>query len=126
MFVKTTETGDLSVVGSTEARSGEAPTLLEFANRTYMAYDMPIETSRESGTELCTSPAHRANAFLRRRLFSNDVVGPFRLMDLPPELRIRIFEFVLLLPQSGVYYDFRKACRKTTRMDGSWITNLVV
>ena len=62
------------------------------------------------GSTYWWSPVSSANVFLRRRLFPlkiGTLRAVFRIMDLPVEVREMIFEFALLLPRSGVWYDFQ-------------------
>lgn len=53
----------------------------------------------------------RTDCFLRKRLCLPHLPTPtqalFHLLDLPLEIRIQIFEYALLLPGSGVWYDFK-------------------
>lgn len=92
-----------------------------------MVYDIPIEESHENGMALCTYHTHRANVFLRRRLFlhqPNRPSGDFRMMDLPPELRTLTFEFALLLPCSGVWYNFKETPENngsSPQSEGVWV-----
>lgn len=77
---------------------------------------VPVREVRENGTRCWMSPTTNADIFLRRRLFRRTTVAPkkpFRLMDLPAEIRVSIFEFALLLPRSGVWHDLQK--RRTTK-----------
>jgi hypothetical protein len=73
-------------------------------------FSVPIYEFNRRGSQHWTSPTSSANVFLRRHLFPYRIVTPsshFRIMDLPVEVREMIFEFTLLLPRSGVWYDFQ-------------------
>jgi hypothetical protein len=73
-------------------------------------FTVPIHEFDHLGSKHWTSPISSANVFLRRRLFPYKTGIPsshFRIMDLPVEVREMIFEFALLLPRSGVWYDFQ-------------------
>lgn len=73
-------------------------------------FTVPIHEFDQLGSKHWTSPTSSANVFLRRRLFPCTSATPlshFRILDLPVELRELIFEFALLLPRSGVWYDFQ-------------------
>jgi hypothetical protein len=92
-------------------------------------FAVPIHEFDQLGSKHWTSPISSANVFLRRRLFPYKTGGNspshFRIMDLPVEVREMIFEFALLLPRSGVWYDhqiwhtrdgeWRRALRAWTR-----------
>jgi hypothetical protein len=71
---------------------------------------VPIHYIDQPGSKRWTYSMSGANAFLRRRLFPYTIDTPishFRIMDLPVEVREMTFEFALLLPRSGVWYDFQ-------------------
>lgn len=73
-------------------------------------FTVPIHEFDQLDTKHWTSPISSANVFLRRRLFPYRIEpsqSHFRIMDLPVEAREMIFEFALLLPRSGVWYDFQ-------------------
>ena len=73
-------------------------------------FSVPIHDFDHLGSKYWTSPISSANVFLRRRLFPCTIATPsshFRILDLPVEVRELIFEFALLLPRSGVWYDFQ-------------------
>jgi hypothetical protein len=75
-----------------------------------MEFTVPICELSEQSSQRWTSPIAAANVFLRRCLFPYANQFPqahFRIMDLPPEVRALIFEFTLLLPCTGVWYDFQ-------------------
>lgn len=73
-------------------------------------FSVPIQEFDQLGSRRWTSPISSSNVFLRRRLFpctAGTTSSHFRIMDLPVEVRELIFEFALLLPRSGVWYDFQ-------------------
>lgn len=77
-------------------------------------FSVPIYEIDQPGSKLWASPISSANVFLRRRLFpykTETQSSHFRIMDLPVEAREMIFEFALLLPRSGVWYDFQTPCK---------------
>lgn len=77
-------------------------------------FSVPIYEFDQLGPKHWTSPISSANKFLRRRLFPctiETLSSHFRIMDLPAEVRKIIFEFALLLPHSGVWYDFQTRCK---------------
>lgn len=84
---------------------------MELIRSKSMDWLAPIYQSYEHGSERWWSPTNAANSFLRRRLLRLSPPASqirFRIMDLPTEIRVLIFEFALLLPRSGVWYDFQE------------------
>jgi hypothetical protein len=96
---------------STKTLSNDLPTWLKNVKPGGFAdHRVPICELVKQGSTRWTSPTAAANVFLRRRLFPYPPKfpqAPFRIMDLPPEIRASIFEFTLLLPRTGVWYDFQ-------------------
>lgn len=84
--------------------------LLDEAKQDYVARDIPAHETEERGLDSRISPTNLAETFLRRCISSDTTTTlqtHFRIMDLPAELRTRIFEFALMLPHTGVWYDFK-------------------
>ena len=90
-------------------------------------FKIPIHELDELGSKRWTCSISSANIFLRRRVFpynkGRNSQAHFRIMDLPVEVREMIFEFVLMLPRSGVWFDFQahyKICGKRTITLDAW------
>jgi hypothetical protein len=95
---------------STKILSDVLPAWLLEVRPDFADFRVPICEVVEQGSKQWTSPIAAAHVFLRRRLFPHSIRSPqahFRIMDLPAEVRVSIFEFALLLPRSGVWYDIQ-------------------
>lgn len=95
-------------------------TVLHSFNLVENHIDTPIyRIIDEDGFPTWNSPFDEADRFLHKRLclpcLPTPTQAPFRLLDLPPEIRTRIFEYVLLLPGSGVWYDFKTRYNSETQ-----------
>lgn len=96
-------------------RPGKPPHSPDETDDCLTNFSVPIHEFDHLGSKHWTSPISSANIFLRRRLFPYTTGTPsshFRIMDLPVEVREMIFEFALLLPRSGVWYDFQTRCKR--------------
>lgn len=76
----------------------------------YVDWRVPVHEVLQRDSRCLMTPTSSANIFLRRRLFRHTTIASqtsFRIMDLPVEIRLSIFEFALSFPRSGVWYDFQ-------------------
>jgi hypothetical protein len=95
-----------------------SPQWLSWSSWSVMNFTVPIHEFGPLDSKRWTSPISSANLYLRRRLFPYKTETPlscFRIMDLPVEVREMVFEYALLTPHSGIWYDFQTRYNRSSK-----------